>query len=54
MSNPLPTTPYPPLPPVAVNGDALLRFTQEIELRLRELETRFFRPRQHPTADIPR
>jgi hypothetical protein len=44
----IPAEVYPILPPVAVNEDALLRFNDEMDRRLRDFDGRFFKPRQHP------
>jgi hypothetical protein len=56
MSNQLPLAdrPYPALPPVAVNIEAMERFDQEMDVRLKEFESRFYVPRQHPTIEMPR
>jgi hypothetical protein len=50
----LPPGAYPALPPVAVNDDALERFNLEMDRRLRDLEAKFFQPRQHPRINFRR
>jgi hypothetical protein len=50
----LPAGAYPALPPVAVNDDALERFTLLMERRLAQFDERFFTPRQHPRIDVRR
>lgn len=56
MSNQLPLSerPYPTLPPVAVNTEAMERFDQEMDCRLKEFEGRFYVPRKHPTIEVRR
>lgn len=44
----IPAEVFPILPPVAVNEDALLRFNDEMDRRLRDFHERFFKPRRHP------
>ena len=51
---PLSARPYPALPPVAIDTEAMERFDQEMDYRLKELETRFYKPRRHPKIDMPR
>ena len=44
----IPAETFPTLPPVAVNEDALERFTLEMERRLAAFDERFFQLRKHP------
>lgn len=45
---PLPAGAYRSLPPVTVDDGALLRFSREMRVQLKDLETRFVVPREHP------
>jgi hypothetical protein len=56
MSEFMPTAalPYPALPPVAVNEGALVRFTEQMDRQVAELEARFVVPRQHPRIGTAR
>jgi hypothetical protein len=40
------------LPQVAIDGQALARFTIEMLIQLRDFEERFVQPRQHPRIDF--
>jgi hypothetical protein len=50
----LPAGAYPALPPVAVNDDALQRFTLEMDRRLRNFDVRFYVRREHPRIEVRR
>lgn len=45
---PLPAGSHPPLPAVTIRVEALREFAASLDQRLKELEERFGRPRQHP------
>lgn len=49
---PLPAGHYPALPPVAVNEDALERFTTEMDRQLADFDQRFFEPRRNPSVEM--
>lgn len=50
----LPADFYPALPPVAVNEDALERFTSEMDRQLVEFAVRFQELRRHSIIGVPR
>ena len=45
---PLPAGAYRSLPPVTIDDGALLRFSREMHVQLKDFETRFVIPREHP------
>ena len=51
---PLPADFYPALPPVAVNLDALERFTSEMDRQLVEFDVRLYEARRNPVIGVRR
>jgi len=45
---PLPAKAHSGLPAVSIDDGALLKFSREINMRLKDFEQRFVKPRQHP------
>jgi hypothetical protein len=45
---PLPAGAYRSLPPLELSDGALLKFSREMRVQLKDLEARFVVPRQHP------
>jgi hypothetical protein len=50
----LPADFYPALPPVAVNEDALERFTSELDRQLVAFDVRFYEPLRNPAIGMRR